>query len=220
MKWKIVLSPENLNYLLGGASLAFMVTFSSLAISLSLGLLIGLARMSKTRGVSRIAGWYIEIFRNAPVLVILFWVFYALPPLFKVQVSPVLAGAIALGTNGAGYMAENYRASIQSVDKEQAEAGKALGMSASSIFRKIVMPQALRTLTPLVMNHFAGILKWSSLVSAIGAMELTYRANFLVSYVVCRPVEIFTAIAVFYIVVAGAAALAVRQLELHWSKKY
>ena len=220
MNWSIALSPQNTNYLLGGASIAFSVTFSALAVSLSLGLLVGLARLSRRRVISGVAGLYIEIFRNAPVLVILFWVFYALPPLLGTYLPPVLAAAIALGVNGAGYMAENYRTAIQSVDKRQAEAGRALGMSAGSVFRKIIMPQALRTLTPLVMNHFSGLLKWSSLVSAIGVMDLTYRANYLVSYVTAKPVEIYTAIAAFYVVVAGAAAAVARILEVRWARRY
>ena len=91
------------------------------------------------------------------------------------------SGALALGLNCSGYMAETVRTGLQSVPRESVEAGESVGMTSFQRFRKIVFPQAIRVSVPLIVNLFAALLRWSSLVSAVGISELTCQARVLAS---------------------------------------
>ena len=116
-------------YLLGGVTLTLKVMAISYVLAFVIGLLIGALRLSKWRFLNLLAGFYIEVCRNTPALVQLIWIFYCLPIFTGIDLDPVAASIVALSINLAGYMAEDFRAGIQSVDKGQVEAARSLGIS-------------------------------------------------------------------------------------------
>jgi ABC-type amino acid transport system permease subunit len=119
---------------------------------------------------------------------------------------------IALGLNAGGYLAEVFRAGIQTVDKGQIEAARALGLSHIQTLRKITLPQAIRTMLPPFVNQSIALLKNSSLVSVLGVADLTYRAQ-TVSTNTFRPIEVFTSVAALYFILCTTLSYVARFSE-------
>jgi polar amino acid transport system permease protein len=145
-------------------------------------------------------------------LIQLMWVYYCLPILIGIDMSAVPSATLALGVNGAAYVAEIIRGGIQSIDRGQVEAARTLGMSHFQTMRKIVLPQALRRMIPPFVNESVSLLKFSSLVSVLGVADLTYQAQVL-STTTFRPIEIFTFIAVVYFGLCTALSFVANRLE-------
>jgi polar amino acid transport system substrate-binding protein len=155
-----------------GAVTTLNVSLVAMGLAVALGLILALMRLYGPKPVSIAAVIYIEIIRGTPLLIQLFFIFYALPHL-GLRLSPFVAAVLGLGLNYAAYEAENYRAGIMGVAKAQSEAGLALGMTQGQTVRHIVIPQALRIVIPPITNDFISLLKDSSLVSVITMVELT-----------------------------------------------
>lgn len=204
---------RNLGFLLSGVEMTLLVTLGALSSGLVVGLLIALARMSSRRWLHLPAIAYIELFRNTPALIQLMWVYYCLPILTGLEMSAAVSATFALAVNGAAYIAEIIRGGIQAVDRGQVEAARTLGMSYIQTMRKIVLPQAFRRMIPPFVNETVSILKFSSLVSVLGVADLTYQAQVL-STTSFRPIEIFTFIALVYLVLCTALSYFARRLEL------
>jgi polar amino acid transport system permease protein len=159
--------------LLNGAALTIALTVVSVIFGMILGLLLALGRLSKSKLIDRLSWFYIWLFRGTPLLMQIFFIFYALPMLSPNLTLPQLPAAfIALSLNSAAYLAEIIRAAIQSIDKGQMEASKALGMSYWQAMQRVIVPQSYRRLIPPVGNEFIAIIKDSSLVSVIALTEL------------------------------------------------
>lgn len=159
--------------LLQGALITFELTVVSVLFGLILGLLLALGRLSKNRLTDKVCWFYIWLFRGTPLLMQIFFVYYALPMIYKpLSFSGMIAAYIALALNSGAYLAEIIRAAIQSIDKGQMEAAKALGMSYRQAMFRIIVPQSYRRLIPPVGNEFIMLLKDSALVSSIGMTEL------------------------------------------------
>lgn len=208
--WTVV--SENWDYLIMGIGQTLMVTGISLSIAIALGLAIGLMRISKQTVLNKFAGAYVEVFRNTPALVQLIWVYYCLPVLTGINLSPTTSCIVALGVNGAAYVAEIFRAGIQAVPSGQAEAARSVGMSYAMSMRKIILPQAFRHMIPPFVNEAVSLLKYSSLVSVLGVADLTYQAQTL-STTTFRPIEIFTFIGLVYFVLCWLISYAAQVLE-------
>jgi len=204
---------NNLGFLLSGIELTLIVTGAALSSGLVMGLVIALARMSSRRWLNVPAIAYIEVFRNTPALIQLMWVYYCLPILTGLEMSAAASATFALAVNGAAYIAEIIRGGIQSVDRGQTEAARTLGMSHAQAMSRIVLPQAFRRMIPPFVNESVSILKFSSLVSVLGVADLTYQAQVL-STTTFRPIEIFTFIALVYLVLCTALSYFARRLEL------
>jgi polar amino acid transport system permease protein len=170
-----------LNYippLLQGSLLTLELTLVSVFFGLILGLLLALGRISKNIVLDRISWFYIWLFRGTPLLMQIFFIYYALPMIHKSLTLPQMPAAfIALSLNSGAYLAEIIRAAIQSIDKGQMEAAKALGMSYGQAMKRIIVPQSYRRLIPPVGNEFIALLKDSALVSVIGMTELMRTTN-------------------------------------------
>jgi polar amino acid transport system permease protein len=211
-KFQFDVVSNNLGFLLSGIKLTLLVTAAALAGSLVIGLIVALGRMSKKPWLKMPATAYVEVFRNTPALIQLMWVYYCLPILIGIDMSAVPSATLALGVNGAAYVAEIIRGGIQSIDRGQVEAARTLGMSHFQTMRKIVLPQALRRMIPPFVNESVSLLKFSSLVSVLGVADLTYQAQVL-STTTFRPIEIFTFIAVVYFGLCTALSFVANRLE-------
>lgn len=165
--------------LLQGAGLTILLTLVSIFFGLILGLLLALGRLSKNVLFDRLSQFYIWLFRGTPLLLQIFFIYYALPTFTPITIDALPAAFIALSLNSGAYLAEIIRAAIQSIDKGQMEASKALGMSFTQAMRRIIIPQSYRRLIPPTGNEFIALLKDSSLVSIIAMTELMRTTSLL-----------------------------------------
>ena len=161
--------------LLNGAKMTIIITILSVAIGLVLSLFLALGKMSKNPIINKPCSAYIFFFRGTPLLMQIYFIYFGLPqfnPALTIK-SAFVAAMIAYTLNSAAYLAENIRAGIQSIDKGQNEAAKALGMTYGQTMRYIIIPQTVRRLIPPVGNEFIMVLKDVSLVAIIGLSDLT-----------------------------------------------
>ncbi|MBS1052407.1 ABC transporter substrate-binding protein/permease [Gluconobacter kondonii] len=159
--------------LIGQAALMTLaVSALAMVLAVALGLLLALARHYGAAPLRFVAGIYVEVVRGTPLLIQVLFIFYGLPA-FGIRLSPFVAGVISLGLNYAAYEAENYRAGLLSVPRGQMEAAIALNMTHWQALRLVIVPQAFRTVVPVMTNDFISLLKDSSLVSVITLTELS-----------------------------------------------
>ena len=193
--------------LLEGAKISLLVSLCSVALGITLGILVAIGRLSKVWFFRAIAGAYVAFVRGTPMIVQIFVIHYGLaeiaikvPALSWLKLPALASGIIALSLNSAAYMGEVFRGGIQSIDIGQTQAGLSLGLSPSQVFRHIVFPQAFRRVIPSMGNEMVTLTKDSSLVNFIAIAELTYRATLIAS----RTYEYFTmyiGIAMVYFVI-------------------
>ncbi|MGH2391886.1 MAG: amino acid ABC transporter permease [Candidatus Limnocylindria bacterium] len=165
-------------YILGGAGITILVSVLSIVLATVLALIGALGRLSRRSIPFGIASFYVSLVRGTPLLVQIYIIFFALPQISPVLILPALVGGVlALGFNYGAYMTEIFRAGIQAVPRGQVEAAQALGMPENLIFRRIVLPQAIRIVTPAIGNDFISMIKDSALVSTIGVQEVLWRAE-------------------------------------------
>lgn len=196
------------SWIVTGVELTLIVSFLSFALSLVVGLLVALLRMSPIAPVRWLASLYIQIFRGIPQLVFIYWLYFGLSFIAGFNFDPVVAGVICLSMQYGGYLAEIYRSGIQAIDKGQREAAFSLGLSSVASFRFVVFPQAFRIVIPPIANMAVGMVKDSALVSVIGVGELMRETSVAVSQTF-RPFEFYTVAAVIYIAMTlGLAYLA------------
>lgn len=190
---------------LHGAKLTLLLTTLSMVIGVILGTLLALGKISKNKILSKLCSAYIFFFRGTPLMIQLFVIYYTLPAVFgfawrnlfaagdieAVYKGAFIAALIAYGLNSGAYCAEIVRAAIQSIEKGQHEAAKALGMSYGQTMRMIIIPQSVRRMVPPVCNEFVMMLKDASLVFAISLMDITTISKNIMtsegSYVVFLP---------------------------------
>ena len=161
--------------LLLGARTTIIITIIAVAIGLVLSFFLALGKMSKNPLLNKPCSAYIFFFRGTPLLIQIYFIYFGLPqfnPALTIK-SAFVAALIAYTLNSAAYLAENIRAGIQSIDKGQYEAAKALGMTYRQTMQLIILPQTIRRLIPPVGNEFIMVLKDVSLVAIIGLSDLT-----------------------------------------------
>ncbi|WP_141430455.1 amino acid ABC transporter permease [Bacillus sp. 03113] len=161
-------------FLLEGTLLTVGLTIAGILIGTVLGLLVGLGKISRNKLIAFPFISYITFFRGTPLLVQILIVHFGLVPLFTGGTNAIAAGIIALSLNASAYIAEIFRAGIQSIDKGQMEAARSLGMNHIQAMRYIILPQAFKRMIPPLGNEFIVLIKDSSLVSVIAAPELMY----------------------------------------------
>ncbi|WP_456276742.1 amino acid ABC transporter permease [Bacillus sp. AK128] len=171
-KFNIVL--EYLPFFLQGAMWTILLSLLGILIGTILGLLIGLGKMSSIAIIRLPFIWYINLFRGTPFFVQILLIHFGLMPIFMSPVNPIATGVVALSLNAAAYIAEIFRAGIQSIDKGQMEAARSLGMSHVQAMKLVILPQAVKRMIPPLGNEFIVLLKESSLLAIIAAPELMY----------------------------------------------
>ena len=187
-----------LKFLPDGILVTFEVTIMAIIFALIIGLFTGLGRVSKNRVINGIASVYVEVIRGIPLLVQLFYIYFALGRFVNVPalLSAVLAMAICYGA----YMGEIYRAGIESIPKGQMEAARSLGMNNSQAMRHVILPQAFKTILPPIGNEFVALLKDSSLVSILAVSDLLRRGREFASESFTY-FETYTMVALVYLII-------------------
>jgi polar amino acid transport system permease protein len=197
--------------LLKGAAVSVELTLSVMALSLALGLVVALARMTRLRPVRIVATVYVEVIRGTPCLLQLFYIYFVLPA-FGLKFNPFTAGVIGLTVNYAAYLSEVYRAGIQAVARGQLEAAHALGMSRSLTMRLIILPQAIRIVVPPLGNYLISLFKDTSLASIITIHELLFTGQ-IVAAVNYEYFAVFTVVGIIYLALSYPGSLGVQYLE-------
>jgi polar amino acid transport system permease protein len=201
---------EILRFIPDGILVTFQVTFFSIFFALILGLLTGLGRISKNRVVSSMASIYVEVVRGIPLLVQLFYIYYALGRF--VRLPDIVAAVIAMSVCYGAYMGEVFRAGIESIHKGQTEAARSLGLSQAQTMRYVIVPQAWRTILPPVGNEFIALLKDTSLVSILAVADMLRRGREFASESFAY-FETYTVIALVYLIITLVLSKLVSLLE-------
>jgi polar amino acid transport system permease protein len=187
-----------LKFVPDGVLVTFQVTILSIVLSLIVGLITGLGRISKNPILNLTASTYVEVVRGIPLLVQLFYIYYALGSF--TQVPPFTAAIIAMTVCYGAYMGEIFRAGIASIDYGQTEAARSLGFSRRQTMFYVIIPQAMRTILPPVGNEFIALLKDTSLVSIIAVADLLRRGREFAT-ATFDYFETFTMVALIYLLI-------------------
>ena len=192
---------------------------AAFGLGCAIGMVVALLRISRFAPFSVAAKLYIGFFRGVPVLVILYWIYFALPEMgYDVLViSSYTAAVLGLGIHGGAFMAEVFRSGIESLHRGQMEAALSLGMTPARAMTWIILPQALRVVVPPIANYAVGLLKETALCSIIAAPELMLRAKDLASSSFL-PMHAFVLAAVFYYVMSFPLMRAAEYLEVRMGR--
>ncbi len=203
---------------LGGLALTFYIAFIAIIFSFILGSLLGIARYSNIKMIKIPAIMYIELFRALPLIMIIFWVFFAIPivggAIFetKIAVSALMSAIISFTLFESAYIAEIVRAGLKSIPQGQFEAAKTLGMNPWQTFTLIILPQAYRRMIPAIVSQFVSLFKDTSLVYVIGVVEF-FRAATIVNNRIYMSFEILSFVAIVYFLCAFTLSKIAGQLE-------
>lgn len=207
------------NLPLFGKGLVVTIELSLLATVFAMiwGLAVALARMADNRVLRTVSAGYIELVRDTPVLVQMYFIYFGFS-MAGFGMTGFVSGLLALSLQNGGYIAEIYRAGIESISAKQVEGGKALGMSRWDVMTIVVLPQAVVRVIPPLANQFIVIIKDTSLVSAIAVAELTQIGKLLTERTAAS-YEVFMTIGVLYLIltgiVSGLSRLAERQFAIY-----
>jgi len=197
--------------LIRGVVDTLLVTLSCSAAGFALGLLIACARRLAPRGLVAVLAIYTYVFRAVPVLVLLFIVFFGLPPL-GLQVPPLLAMVLSLGVVASAYLAEVFRGAFQAIDPDEILAAQATGLSRLQTLIHIELPQMLRFAVPGMVNEFTTILKYSPFASMVGIAEITRQAMNLTATTL-RGLEIYLAVGLLYFTIYRVLLVGIQWVE-------
>jgi His/Glu/Gln/Arg/opine family amino acid ABC transporter permease subunit len=189
---------QGLPYLLQGAGLTIVISAMAMLLALILGMVVALVSQLPWRPARGLVRAYVEAFRNTPLLIQIFIVYFSLPQL-GLKLSPFLSGLSALTLYTAAYNTEIFRAGLEAVPKGQLEAARSTGLSPLQEAFHVIIPQAIRISFPALGNNLVSLVKNSSLVSIIGMVELMFVANDI-SFNNFRSFEIYGAAAVLYVI--------------------
>ena len=209
-EWSVVW--ESMPALLQGAKLTVYITVLGLAGGVLVGVLFGLMRAYGNAVVQTIATTYIGLVRGTPIVVQVMFIYFALPVLMGIRVDAMTAAITSIVVNAGAYIAEIVRGAFLSVPKGLTEAGLAMGMPRWRVLAFVVGPVAFRRMTPSLGNQFIVSLKDTSLFIVIGVGELTRQGQEIMASNF-RAVEVWTAVAILYLIMIGAMTLALRIIE-------
>jgi polar amino acid transport system permease protein len=197
--------------LLEGAYLTITVSLLSFALATVIGLLVGIARISRLLPLRMLATPYVQFIRGTPLLLQLFFIYYVLP-YGGIILTPFVSGLLGLTLNYSAYMAEVFRGGVLAIPKGQWEAGLSIGMSRRLLLRRIILPQALRIVIPALGNFFVSIFKDSALVSVVTMRDLMFSGQILAA-ATFKHFEIFAMVAAIYFLISYPTAKLVEYIE-------
>ncbi|MCR4818411.1 MAG: amino acid ABC transporter permease [Fretibacterium sp.] len=197
----------------GGALLVTLkVTFCSLFFALLLSIPLSLCKISNIRVLEWLASFYTSIFRGVPILVQVFMTYFGIPIATGVKMSAFTAGVVVFSMNSAAYISESMRGGIRAIDRGQYEAAMALGVRYPAMMKDIILPQAVKSVLPSLVNEFIGLLKNTTLIASIGLVDIL-RVGQLIQAATYRAFEPFFVISVFYYVLVMALSWFGKALE-------
>lgn len=198
---------------LGGLAMTLILAALALVISFPLAVLVGVARTSPIKPLAWAAAVYANSVRGLPLLLVVFWSYFAVPYLTGQTVSATLMMLVALVVYESAYLGEIVRAGIASLPRGQYEAARTLGMGHITTLRKVILPQALFNMIPSMLNQFVVVVKNTSLAYVIGVDELTNAAYQINGQLLTRPFEVYALLALTYFVLCFSLSRAVERLE-------
>jgi putative glutamine transport system permease protein len=207
--WNVL--ADNAGMLLWGLVVTLEISALALVIALVLGIVVAVFRVAPSRALRRIGTGYVELFRNIPLLVQIFFLFFALPSA-GIVLPAFWCGVLALGIYTAAFVAEAIRSGISAVAAGQLEAALASGLRYSQAMRLVVLPQAIRLTIPPLGNTVLNMIKNSSLVSAISIPDILGTANLIGAHTFAY-IPLFVAAAVLYLALTLPSAYVVNLLE-------
>lgn len=200
---------------------ALLVTLETTVCSLLLGLLLSiplsLCKISNVRVLQWFASFYTSIFRGVPLLVQVFMMYFGIPLVFPVKFTAFQAGTLVFAMNSAAYISESMRGGIKAIDRGQYEAAMALGVRYPGMMKDIILPQAIKSVLPSLVNEFISLLKNTTLIASIGLVDIL-RVGQLIQSRTYRAFEPFFAISVFYYVLVMGLSFLGKLLERRVNK--
>ncbi len=204
--------------LLGALGKTLLLALLSLIFAMFVGMLFALMNVGKNRVFNFIGTVYVDAVRGVPLIVLAYFIYFGIPAGIKAmgiqdfRLTALQAGTIALAMNCGAYMAEIIRAGIESVDKGQMEAGRSLGLSYAKSMRMVILPQAIRTMIPSIINQFIITLKDTSILSVIGFPELTNMGK-TISGNTFKSLETWAIVGIMYMVVIVTLSKIAKRVE-------
>ena len=195
-----------------GLSVTLEVTGAALVLAFALGAVIAVLKVLPCRPLRAALDFYTSVFRGVPLIVLLFIAYFATPQLTGYKISMFAAAVLTLGLNGSATVSETLRGGIEGVDTGQYDAAKSLGLTYVQMMRQVIIPQALRSVAPALVNEVITVLKSSSLVATIGLMDMM-RAAQSVQALTYRAFEPFLLVAVIYYVIVMCLVAVANTLE-------
>jgi polar amino acid transport system permease protein len=183
---------------LGGLVLTILLSGAALVLAMPLGLLLGIARVSRRRAISLPVGAFVQLVRAVPLLLVLFWVYFFLPAVTGVKTSQAATMLIVLVVFDSVYLAEIVAAGIRALPKGQLESARSLGLGYGQSLRHVVLPQTLRHGLPSIVNQLVSTIKATSLGYIIGLSEVSFIATQINTLVFTRSVEVYLILALTY----------------------
>jgi len=204
-------------FIVKGSIVTLKYSIISVCFGLIIGVFLAILKVSKIFMLRLFADFYTSIFRGTPLLIQLSIIYFGLPIVIGVKLGVFSAGIIAFSLNSGAYVSEIIRAGINSVDKGQFEAAKALGIPEALMMKDIILPQAIRTILPSLVNELINLIKESAIISMIGEMDLTKRAQLVSAETFNFFAPMLVAAASYYILILIISKLA-KLLEKRLSK--
>jgi His/Glu/Gln/Arg/opine family amino acid ABC transporter permease subunit len=208
--WTVVW--DNSGLLLRALKITFEISIVAEIISLAIGLLVAILRVQKARPLQWLAIGFIDFFRAVPLLVLLIWLYYGVTIITGLSFSAFQAGVLGIGLLYGANLAEIFRAGLEAVPTGQREAALTLGLSRRQALQSVVLPQAVRISIPPLGNMWIGVMKDSTLVSILGIQEIMRTAQNVV-LTNFRPFEIYTTVAIIYLVLVFIFSRLIAVLE-------
>ena len=195
-----------------GLGVTIAYTIGTILLGLVVGLVTGLLRLSKNVLITAPLVAYVEVFRCTPLLVQIVWFYYALPVVLGIDIPAHVAATLVLSLYTGAFYAEIVRGGVNSIERGQWDAARAIGMRRTQVMRYVVLPQAIKRIIPPFMNQSIIQLKNTSLVSTIAVADLLDQGT-IITAATYRPLEVYTMVALIYFLVLFPLTLAAQQVE-------
>jgi polar amino acid transport system permease protein/polar amino acid transport system substrate-binding protein len=203
---------ECLPSLLSGLYLTVVMALASIFFAFLIGVVLGLFSISNSKALRCFSTTYIYAVRGVPLMILALFLYFGVSSILGIRFNPVVAAIISLTINASAYMAEIFRGGIQAIDIGQTEAARSLGLGYLKTMQKVILPQAIKIMIPAFLNQFITTLKDTSILSVISVRELTLNGQIIIArnYL---PFEVYSYVAVMYLVIITALSLLSKKLE-------
>jgi polar amino acid transport system permease protein len=211
-KWDLGVVFSYLHFWIKGLGITLAYSAGTVLGGLIIGVVCGMLLLSRHKWITLPVHLYVELFRCTPLLVQIVWFYYALPIVLSVELPAWLAAGLGLTLYMGSFSTEIFRGGIVSIDKGQWQAARALGMTNGELMRHIILPQAVKRMTPPFVNQSIIQLKNTSLLYVVAVPDLMYTGSIVVSDTF-RPLEVYTSVALMYLAILYPLTLWAKRME-------